>query len=148
MNYSRRGSVVPTLLKMFNDACQTSFEDAAQALQKRTTAPLVNVENNEDSYKIEVAAPGLNKDDFQVKLENGVLSISAEQKQEEESTDDAGNFVKREFNYSTFKRSFKVDPKKVDDDKMTAAYNNGILTINLPKREEEQGQSAKTIEIS
>ena len=107
--------------------------------------PSVNVIETDDEYRIEVAAPGLGKEDFDVNIDDNSLTISAEVKNEETETTD--KYTRREFNYSAFKRSFNL-PDKVDAEQITAGYENGVLTLNLPKREEAKPQPARKIEIS
>jgi len=106
--------------------------------------PAINIIENEDIYSIELAAPGLKKEDFSIEFDNGKLTISAK-KQEEENTK---NYTKREFNYAEFSRSFVVPKQKVDDGKISAAYENGILNITLPKREEVKPKPSRVVEIA
>ena len=80
-----------------------------------------------------MAVPGLKKSDFQVDIDNQVLSISTETKEENEHKD--GNYTRREFGYSSFKRTFSL-PESVNDDKIDASYKDGILSFNLAKKEE------------
>jgi HSP20 family protein len=107
--------------------------------------PSVNVIETDDEYRIEVAAPGLGKEDFDVNIDDNSLTISAEVKNEETETTD--KYTRREFNYSAFKRSFNL-PDTVNAEQITAGYENGVLTLNLPKREEAKPQPARKIEIS
>jgi HSP20 family protein len=95
--------------------------------------PSVNIQDNEKDFVIEVAAPGVKKDEFNIKVENNVLSISREVKENKEEKKD--NYTRREFVYSSFNRTFTL-PKVVDVDKIDADYNQGILSITLPKKEE------------
>jgi HSP20 family protein len=95
--------------------------------------PSVNIQDNEKDFVIEVAAPGVKKDEFNIKVENNVLSISREVKENKEEKKD--NYTRREFVYSSFNRTFTL-PKIVDVDKIDADYNQGILSITLPKKEE------------
>ncbi|MFC2109590.1 Hsp20/alpha crystallin family protein, partial [Bacteroidota bacterium] len=88
--------------------------------------------------------PGLKKSDFQLNLDNQILSISTEKKKEEEHKDE--NYTRREFGYSSFKRTFTL-PESVDDDKIGANYKDGILKIILPKKEEAKQKPARSIDI-
>lgn len=101
--------------------------------ESRGDVPSVNIQDNEKNFVIEVAAPGVKKDEFNIKVENNVLSISREVKDEKEEKKD--NYTRREFVYSSFNRSFTL-PKIVNVDKIDADYNQGILSITLPKKEE------------
>ena len=107
--------------------------------------PSVNVTESEDGFNIELAAPGLNKDDFKITIEKHRLLISSEKESNEEVTEN--KYRRREFNYSSFTRSFHL-PKTIDRDKISAEYENGVLVLELPKKaeilKEEQG---RTIEI-
>ncbi len=108
--------------------------------------PAVNVKENDQAFTIEVAAPSLKKDDFKVNYENGRLSISSEKKTENEEKE-GDKYTRREFSYQSFQRSFTVAENTVDADKIGAAYENGILRITLPKREEVKPKPAKQIKI-
>jgi HSP20 family protein len=110
-----------------------------------TTIPAVNVKEDEEKYQIEVAAPGMNKEDFKVKIENNVLTISSERKEEKDEKKKGYN--RREFSYESFHRSFTLPEGHVVSEKITASYDNGILNIELPKREEVKPQAPKEIEI-
>lgn len=109
------------------------------------TQPSVNVIENDDSFKVEVAAPGLKKEDFNLTVEDDMLTISGEKKQESEEKD--GEFTRREFNYTTFSRSFHL-PESCKSDDIQANYDNGVLKLNIPKKEEARKAAPKQIEIS
>ena len=94
--------------------------------------PAVNVIETEKNYEIELAAPGYKKDDFKVKVENGILNISAETKEEKEEKNK--NFTRREFSCSSFSRSFTL-PENSSEDKIQAKYDNGVLRLTLAKKE-------------
>jgi len=109
-----------------------------------TSIPLVNVAEEKDEYKIEVAAPGLSKKDFKVYINNSVLEISFEMKKEIE--DENNNYVRREFKYSSFKRSFSL-PNEVNTDKIKALHKDGVLKILIPKKEEIKNKGLREIKI-
>jgi len=111
-----------------------------------TSLPAVNVKETDDDYIIEVAAPGMSKKDFNVNFQNNVLTISSEKKNEKEEKEDS--YTRKEFSYQSFQRSFTVPGNDVDSDKITASYENGILNIKLPKREEVKPKPAREIKIS
>lgn len=94
--------------------------------------PPVNITDTPTSYQLEVAAPGFEKADFKVNLEANVLTISTEKK--EEKSNEADKLVRREFSYKGFKRSFTID-EKIDSENISAKYENGILKLDLPKKE-------------
>ena len=107
--------------------------------------PQVNIKETADAYWVEMAVPGMKKSDFHIDLDNHLLSISTEVKQEEENKEE--NYTRREFGYSSFRRTFTL-PESVDDSKINASYNDGILSIHLPKKEEARQKPARTIKIS
>ena len=109
-----------------------------------TTLPSVNVKENDDQFEIEVAAPGLEKKDFNIEINNDVLQISSEKKLENEEQDE--KYTRREFSYQSFCRSFTL-PNTVDSEKIKAQYKDGILNITIPKKEEAKPKPAKKIEI-
>ncbi len=106
-------------------------------------SPAVNIKDGEDRFDIEVAVPGMDKDDFQVEVENGILSISVEKEESGETKED--DYTRREFSYHRFRRTFSL-PDHVDPDSVEAKYNNGILKLSVRKRAIEKA-TAKTIEI-
>lgn len=112
-----------------------------------TTLPAVNVKESDESFEIEVAAPGMNKEDFKVNLENNVLSISSE-KREERKDEEKGRYTRREFSYQSFQRSFTIPENLVEGDKIAAKYCDGVLCIHLPKKEELKPKPAREIQIS
>ena len=110
-----------------------------------TTLPAINIKEDENGFEVEMSAPGLDKKDFEIELNNNVLTISSEKKVENE-TKEGQRFTRREFSYQSFRRSFNL-PETVDNDKIEAKYENGILKLNIPKREESKPKPAKQIEI-
>lgn len=109
------------------------------------SSPSVNIIEHDAHYALDLAAPGLTKQDFNISIENDHLVISAEKKSEKEETD--GRFTRREFSFGSFKRSFHLDDK-INREGITAAYEDGVLKLTLPKKEEvAQKSSSKTIEI-
>lgn len=114
-------------------------------LQSELTLPSVNVKELDNGFEIHVAAPGIKKEDFKINLERNVLTISSESKTENEEKDEKGAFTRREFNYSSFSRSFTL-PEAAEPDKIEAAYEDGILKIMVPKKEVTM-QNVKTIEV-
>ena len=105
--------------------------------------PAVNIQEENDHFMLEMAAPGMEKKDFNIDLDNYVLTISSEKKEEKNEKDK--NFTRREFIYNNFSRSFTL-PKSIDTEKIKADYENGILKVALPKKEQEM-QLTRKIEI-
>ena len=130
------------LPSIFND-----FFDNDWMVRTNATAPAINVIENDTDYKVEVAAPGMTKEDFNVHLgEDNELVITMEKKNE---TKDDGNkkYLRREFSYSKFEQAF-VLPDDVEKDKISANVTDGVLTIELPKRTpEEKAKVNRVIEI-
>lgn len=112
------------------------------------STPAVNIQENLANFAIQLAAPGLKKENFAIEVEENVLKVSSEVTTNTEKTDEKENskFTRKEFNYNRFERSFTL-PETVDVDSINATYEDGVLTITLPKREEEK-ISKKMVEIS
>ncbi len=110
-----------------------------------STIPAVNIKENDESFIIEVAAPGMSKENFAVNLDGDRLLISSERRDDKEEQD--GNYSRREFSYQSFNRSFTIPEGTVDGDRIVAKYNDGILIITLPKKEEVKPKPAKRIDI-
>lgn len=108
------------------------------------SSPAINIAEDENGFKIEVAAPGLGKDDFKINVEKRVLEISSEKESTTEKKTE--KFHRKEFSYNSFKRTFSL-PEYVDVDQIKASYNEGILSVSLPKREEAKEKPARTIDI-
>ena len=113
----------------------------------RSTLPAVNVRENDDAYLIEVAAPGMKKDDFKINYDNGRLTISSE-KQEEMKEGEDERYTRREFCYQSFQRTFTFPVSVVESGKIGANYSDGILQITLPKRDELKPKPSREIKIS
>ena len=108
------------------------------------TLPAVNVKETEDDYAIEMAIPGLKKEDFKVEINEGILTIAAERKTENEEKKEG--YTRREFSYTNFTRRFTL-PETADETNISASYTDGILVLNLPKKEEAKPQPARLIEV-
>ena len=106
------------------------------------THPAVNIKESDKKYCLDIAAPGLNKDNIEVSYENKILSIEVVNNNKNENIE----FNRFEFDYNSFKRSFKL-PDSIDLSKIDASYVNGVLSINLPKKKEAQTQPKKLIKI-
>jgi len=107
--------------------------------------PSVNIVEGKDDFRIEVAAPGLDKNDFKINLENNVLTISSEKEEKSEKKEE--RYMRREFSYASFHRSFSL-PGTVNAEKISANHSNGVLSITIPKREEAKVKPAKQIDIN
>ncbi len=144
MTPSRRNYSQEWLPSIFND-----FFDNDWMVKANATAPAINVIESDTDYKVEVAAPGMTKEDFNIHLsEDNELVISMEKKTENKEEDKENKkYLRREFSYTKFQQAL-VLPDDVEKDKINANVNNGVLTIELPKRTpEEKAKINKVIEI-
>ena len=141
MNLIQRTSnpLFPSLLDEFFGS-DTPF----LGLSNRSHVPSVNISETDTNFELALAAPGKTRKDFNVELDDHVLTISSESKHEDESKTD--QYTRREFRYDNFQRSFRL-PETVDTAGIKAKYDNGILTISLPKHEEAIPEPKKQIEI-
>jgi HSP20 family protein len=141
----RNSNQVPSLFDRFFDGDLFDWSNRNFS-NTNTTIPSVNIKENSDAFTVEVAAPGFEKGDFKIELNLNTLSISSEKKVENE-TKEGEVFTKREFSYQSFSRSFTL-PQIADGDRIEANYQNGILTVLIPKREEAKPKPARMIEIN
>jgi HSP20 family protein len=111
------------------------------------TLPAVNVKENDNEFLIDVAAPGMKKDDFKLHYDNGRLTISSETR-DERNEGEGEKYTRREFSYQSFQRTFSVPENVVNGEKISARYADGILHISLPKHEEVKPKPAKEIQIA
>jgi HSP20 family protein len=112
---------------------------------RRFTTPSVNIVEEKEDFRIELAVPGLDKKDIKIDLDNNVLTISSEK--EEKKEDEDNKVMRREFRYASFTRSFTL-PDVADYEKINASHSNGILTITIPKKEEAKVKPSRQIKIS
>ncbi|MFN3557486.1 MAG: Hsp20/alpha crystallin family protein [Bacteroidales bacterium] len=147
MSLIRRSFDYPAWSNLFNEFFDRDWLDWTNQnfSNTNTTLPSVNIKEDGDGFHVEMAAPGMDKNDFKIELNDGFLTISSEKKVENE-TKEGQKFTKREFSYQSFSRSFTL-PDIVDGDKISAKYENGILSVGIPKKEEAKSRPAKTIEI-
>jgi len=141
----KRRVAVPGFSGLFENLFENEFPAFIQNEYNKLTTPSVNIKDTKDGYSIDVSAPGFAKDSFQVKVEDSLLTISAEAK--EEKLEEGEKFTRKEFSHTSFKRSFTL-PKTVVADKIAAAYENGILKVTLPKQEEAKQKSTIEVKIS
>ena len=125
---------------IFND-----FFDNDWMVRTNATAPAINVLENENSYEIEVAAPGMKKEDFKVHIdENGNLAIEMEKKVDEKEEKKNGHYLRREFSYSKFQQTM-VLPDDVEREKISAKVENGVLNVIIPKIEKTKPEDSKRV---
>ncbi len=133
----------PVLPNVFDDF----FRDwsTSNFSNTNTTLPAVNIKENENEFLVDVAAPGMDKKDFKIDLDNDVLSISSEKESNTNNSDE--NYTRKEYSYMSFKRSFTLPKGIVDRDNIKATYKNGELKITVPKLEEAKPKPVKLIEV-
>ena len=132
------------LPELFNDLMNVGI----QATKPCTTAPATNVMENDNMYIVQLAAPGLKKEDFLVNInDEGNLVIKMEQKDEENKENEKTHYLRREFSYTKYEQTL-ILPDDVDKEKIEAMVNDGILTVNLPKIEEAKVKVARSIQIN
>lgn len=146
MKLIKRSNLHPTFPSFFDDFFTKDFLGFDRDLPFFTTTPQVNIREENEAYLIEMAIPGLSKEDFNVELNQNLLTISYEKK-EETNEEEKGKFTRREFNYTSFSRSFTVPENTVNFEKIDAKYDNGILKLTLPKMEEAKTKAKRTISI-
>jgi len=139
-NPAKRNS---SLLPGFSDVFDSVFNPTFFNDRMVTRVPAVNISETEDHFHVELAAPGLQKADFKISLDRNQLSISVERQHEQQ--DVQRNYNKREYSYNSFVRSFTL-PESADAEQIEAAYENGVLKIDIAKREEAKAVR-KQIEI-
>jgi HSP20 family protein len=108
--------------------------------------PAVNIKETGDSFLVEMAAPGMEKKDFKIELDGNALTISSE-KQNESEEKEGENYSRKEFNYQSFYRTFHLPKEVVNSDKIKAKYDNGLLRLEIPKREEAKQKPVRLIDI-
>lgn len=131
----------------FMDLAKRFFDDdfvIYPSIFETKRSGLSNISENENEYVIEIAAPGLKKDDIKIELENDILKISSEVEDKKEENN--GNYYRKEFYKSSFERRFTV-PKSVNKEAISASMENGILNVNIPKLKEEEKKNSLTITI-
>ena len=138
----RKGTTFPSITdELFRRDYLSNFFDS----QTGISMPSVNIIEGKEDFRIEIAAPGLEKKDFKLDLNNNVLMISSEKEIKNEQNDE--KYMRREFSYSSFQRSFAL-PNTVDAEKISASYKDGVLHLTIPKKEEAKEKPARTIKIA
>jgi HSP20 family protein len=139
-NYSDLRSTMNELINMNVDQFLNRNPFFVEPLQM----PAVNIKETDNSFELSLAAPGLEKKDFKVEVDNNLLTISAERSQEKEEKENA--YTRKEYNYNSFMRSFELPPY-VNAEAIDAQYKDGVLTLTLPKKEEAKTNRRKEISI-
>lgn len=144
---NNNGGSLPTVPSLWDSFFGRDLFDLDNASAAGTTLPAVNIKENNDEYYVEVAAPGMKKSDFKIELDNNLLVISSEKEDSYDEKDEQGKYTRREFSYQAFKRSFTL-PRTIEGEKINAKYNDGVLRIVIPKKEEAKNKPARQIQIA
>jgi HSP20 family protein len=136
---------VPTLSNFFDDFFTRDLFNWPSSSSTGTSIPKVNIYETDSEFHVEMAAPGMTKDDFKVELDNNMLTISSQK--ETETEDEKKNYQRREYSYQSFVRTFHL-PDSAEAEKINAKYLDGVLNLVIPKKEEAKRKPAKTIKIS
>jgi len=144
----RNGNSVPSIPALFDDFFSRELFNWGNNnfSSTNTTVPAINIKEKEDTFEVEVAAPGMEKKDFNVTLEGNVLTISSVKQHTDEKKD--ANYTRREFSYQSFQRSLELPKELVDGEKIKANYENGLLHLTIPKKEEAKRKAPRQIEIA
>ena len=143
----RDGSHIPSISSLFDDFFSRELFNWGNSnfSSTNTTVPSVNIKETADNFEVEVAAPGMDKKDFNVTLDGNLLTISSAKEHREEKKE--ADYSRREFCYRSFQRSFELPKDVVDEDKINARYENGVLYLTIPKKEEAKQKAPRMIEI-
>ena len=123
------------------------FNWGSNIVGKGSSIPSANIKETANSFEVELAAPGMEKKDFKVELDGNTLSISSE-KQEQQEEKGEQNYTRKEFSYQSFYRTFHLPKDVVDAEKIKAKYENGLLKLSIPKREDAKQKPSRLIDIS
>ncbi len=144
----KRNSYSPLVSSLFEDVLSRDIMDWSDKnfSTMGSSLPSVNLKETDKKIEVELAAPGLKKEDFKVQIDNNILSISSEKEEEKEETKKKGNYYRKEFNYQSFCRTFSL-PDYADENNINANYKDGILHVEIAKKEGSQKKIAKNITI-
>lgn len=148
MSLIKKKNFGPTFPQLFDDfivkdAFDWGFKNHSAT---RTTLPSVNIVENNDGFLVEMAVPGMKKEDFLIELDHETLTISSQKESQSELKEDA-RYTRREFSYQSFTRTFHLPQSVIDNSKIDAKYEDGVLLIHIPKKEEAKKLPARKIEI-
>ncbi|MGZ4063917.1 MAG: Hsp20/alpha crystallin family protein [Bacteroidia bacterium] len=141
---NNRNLVFPAL---FDDFLVRDLFGAAKEHNIRNTMPAVNIKETDGAYELELSAPGMDKGDFKIEIENDTLTISAQRETKAEEKSGEGNYTRREFSYQSFQRAFNLPENDVDSEQVSASYKDGILYILVPKKEQVKSKAVKAVQV-
>src|SRR5690242_17962863 len=147
----RSNDLFPNLPGVFDDLFTRDLFNwgTSNFSSTNTTIPAVNIKETGDNFEVEVAAPGMTKDDFRIQLDGNTLTISSEKEQVNEAEEGEDNrYTRKEFSYQAFQRTFVLPKDVVDAENIQARYENGLLKLTIPKREEARKKAPRFISIS
>lgn len=130
-----------TLVRNYDSLFNEFFNNSYSSV----LSPSANIKEADDAYEIELAIPGFTKDDFKIEVHDRTLNVSSVSQSENEEKKE--NYIRKEFSYSSFSRSFRL-PRAVDTDQISAAYENGVLNLHLPKKEEAKVKEPRLISVN
>ena len=143
---TRRSDLFP--LNVFDDFFTRDLWNWGQSNSSstNTTVPAVNIRETNENFEVDMAAPGMTRDDFKVELDGNTLTITSEKKIQDEQKD-GERYTRREFSYQSFQRTFQLPKDVVDSERIGARYENGVLHLVIPKKEEAKQKPPRMIEI-
>jgi HSP20 family protein len=141
---SRNGGALPTVFDDFFKPWNEWFDTSSSLLNRTLTVPAVNIVETKDYFNLSFAIPGMKKDDFHIDMDGNMLSVSCEKEESKEEREH--KYTRKEYNYSTFNRSFSL-PEDVIKDKIQETYTDGVLHLTLPKKDEAKKSIVKSIQV-
>ena len=141
----RDAGYVPVLSNFFDDFFTKDLFNWPSNSSTGTTIPSVNIYETDGEFHVEMAAPGMSKNDFSIELDNNTLTISSQKK--DEKVEEDKNYQRKEFSFQSFIRTFHL-PDSAEAEKINAKYSDGILNLVIPKKEEAKRKPVKTIKIA
>ena len=145
----KTNDLFPRIPSFFDDFLGRDLSDwlTTNFPSKDSSMPAVNIRENDDNYQIELAAPGMNKKDFSIEIDQGVLIIRSEKEDTQEEKEEDKGYFRKEFNYQSFQRCFRMPEDVVNAEKIEANYKDGILNILLPKYKKGIDKPSRHIQI-
>jgi HSP20 family protein len=144
LTLTKKSETMPALFEDFFKPWNEWFENGGSLLSRSLTIPSVNITETNHEYQVSLAAPGLKKDDFKIDVDGNMLTISSEKEQTKEEKEK--KFTRKEYSYTSFSRSFTL-PEEVNKEKIEARYEDGVLKLSLPRKEEAKKTAAKQIAV-
>ena len=149
MSIIRRNDLFPAMNSMFDDLLTKDLWNwgLSNNSNTNTTIPAVNIRETNDNFEVEMAAPGMRKEDFRVELDGNMLTINSEREDRQEQSE-GERYSRREFSYQSFQRTFQLPKDVVDSDRIEARYENGVLHLVIPKKETAKQKPPRQININ